>query len=60
MADKKPKRITFEYKISPSYTVYAINGVYGGLNPHGEILMNIFNERSAIPRSVTHDINIAK
>jgi hypothetical protein len=54
---KKLHKLSFEYKISPTYTVYAINGAYGGITPHGEILMSVFNERTAIPQTETYQIN---
>lgn len=49
--------ITFEYKVAPSYSVHAISGAYGGLNPHGEIMMSLFSERKAIPQKETYSVN---
>jgi hypothetical protein len=48
--------VTFEYKISQNYVVYAITGVFGGLNAQGQVIMNLFNERHAIPKTQTHAI----
>lgn len=60
MSEKKkadqPKQITFEYKISPAYFVYGVSGVHGGLNGQGQIIMNFFNERHAIPKTQTYSI----
>jgi hypothetical protein len=56
MAEKKPETITFEYKISPNFAVYAVCGAFGGLNSHGEIIMTLYNERAAIPERQTYNI----
>jgi hypothetical protein len=52
-------KITFEYKISPNYTVYAVTGCHGGLNAQSQIVMNFFNERAAIPKSEVYEIDSA-
>ncbi|MBW1742825.1 MAG: hypothetical protein JRJ47_05265 [Deltaproteobacteria bacterium] len=57
MAKKKPETITFEYKISPNFAVYAVCGAFGGLNSHGEIIMTLYNEKAAIPERQTYSIN---
>jgi hypothetical protein len=56
MAKKKPETITFEYKISPNFSVYAVCGAFGGLNSQGEVIMTLYNERAAIPESQTYGI----
>jgi hypothetical protein len=56
MAEKKPETITFEYKISPNFAVYAVCGAFGGLNSYGEVIMTLYNERAAIPESQTYSI----
>jgi len=58
MAEKSrlPEELTFEYKISPVYTAYAVSGVFGGLNSQGQIIMNFFNERHAIPKMQTYSV----
>jgi hypothetical protein len=48
--------LTFEYKISPTYSMYWVNGAIGGLNPQGAITVNLFSERMAIPKLVTHEL----
>lgn len=52
-----PKKVTFEYKISPNFIVYAATGAIGGLNAQGQIIINFFNERAAIPKTQTYDVN---
>jgi hypothetical protein len=54
MGEKKIAQITFEYQISPNYSNYTIAGAHGGLQPGGLITANIFSERTAIPKRITH------
>jgi len=54
MVEKKNREISFEYKISPNYSNYTIAGAHGGLQPGGLITANIFSERTAIPKRITH------
>ena len=55
--EERPKQATFEYKISPNFTVYAATGAIGGLNAQGQLIINFFNERAAIPKHQTYDID---
>jgi hypothetical protein len=58
MTEKIEKqKISFRYKVSPNFAAYAIDGVHGGLTPNGEIMMNVFHERPAIPQKTVHEIN---
>lgn len=58
MSEKIEKqKVSFRFKISPNYAVYAIDGALGGLTPKGEITMNVFHERHAIPKKTVHEIN---
>ena len=50
-------KVTFKYKISPNYVLYAITGIHGGLNAQGNIIMNLFSERQAIPKEETYEIS---
>jgi hypothetical protein len=56
MSEQKPNQITFEYKISPGFHVYAVSGGYGGISPQGEIVLNLYHERPSIPKTQTFDI----
>lgn len=49
--EKELETIEFEYHILPSFNSYAVSGVYGGLNASGEIVVNFFHERNAIPKT---------
>lgn len=57
MKNKGPKTISFEYKISPNYNMFAVSGIIGGLNARGEIVVNFFSERHAIPQKQTYELN---
>ncbi|MGD9022198.1 MAG: hypothetical protein PVJ62_00315 [Deltaproteobacteria bacterium] len=57
MPKKKQNTVTFEYKISPNFAVYAVCGAFGGLNSHGEIIMTLYNEKVAIPERQTYKID---
>ncbi|NQU63239.1 MAG: hypothetical protein HQ517_02995 [SAR324 cluster bacterium] len=56
MSEKK-QTVEFEYKISPNYSVYAIAGAHGGLNAKGNIIVNFFSERTAMPKKQTYEVN---
>lgn len=57
MAESKFPPITFEYIKSSDYKVYCVHGGLGGPNAHGEIVLNLYFERSPIPRKSTHDFD---
>lgn len=56
MAERQKGTITFDYKLSPDFAVYAVSGAFGGLNTHGEIVMTLYNERAAIPIRQTYNV----
>ena len=57
MPEKKEKpKLKFKYKISPNYALYSISGLHGGLNAQGDIILNLFSERQAIPKEETYQI----
>ncbi len=49
-------KVTFKYKISPNFAIYAITGAHGGLNAQGNVVVNLFSERSAIPKEETFEL----
>jgi len=55
--EEKPRQITFEYKVAANHSVYAATGAIGGLNAQGQIIINFFNDRAAIPRKQTHALD---
>jgi hypothetical protein len=54
--ENEERTVTFEYKVSPNYSAYSISGAHGGLNAFGEIVMSVYSERGAIPRTQTFKI----
>lgn len=50
------KQIKIDYIFSEGYNPTYVNGAFGGLNPHGEIIINFFFERNALPKSQTYAI----
>lgn len=50
------KDVTFQYKVSGNYALYSIDGVHGGLNATGDIIINFFSERQPIPRREAYKI----
>lgn len=53
---KKPE-LTFKYVYADDYNPVYANGAHGGITPRGELVMNFYLERMALPRSITHEIN---
>lgn len=54
--DLEKRRIRFDYIKSNNFRVIHVDGVYGGLSPHGQIGISIWNERWPIPKQVTHKL----
>ena len=57
MEREEKQTISFMYKISPTYVIYSISGVHGGISPQGELVVNFFSERHPIPRRTVHEIS---
>ncbi len=51
------KKIKFKYIFQKDYNPIYINGLFGGITPRGEIVINFFLERHGLPISQTHEIN---
>ena len=49
MSEKEKMQVTFEYKMPQDNKIYAVHGVYGGINAFGEIIMNCYAERGPVP-----------
>jgi hypothetical protein len=54
---KNKQELTFKYVFAADYNPVYVNGAHGGVSPRGELVMNFYLERMALPRSVTHEIN---
>ncbi|MGX7948140.1 hypothetical protein [Oleidesulfovibrio alaskensis] len=44
-----PVKIRYEYKQDDKTSLQYAHGVWGGINPHGEIEMNFYSESDKIP-----------
>ncbi len=56
MTQTKPE-LTFKYVFADDYNPIYVNGAHGGVSPRGEIVVNFYLERPALPYSITHEIN---
>jgi hypothetical protein len=54
MGDQKTVR--FHYRKAAFYRVMHIDGVVGGITPHGDLFLSLFNERLPLPDSVEQEI----
>lgn len=53
--DSDPQ-IEFHFIKANSFKVAYADGVFGGVSPKGALRMSFFNERLALPKSVTHKV----
>ena len=57
--DEFPTQIKYEYTVDSGSNLNIAHGVWGGINPQGEIEMNFYLESDKLPayseRSVAHD-----
>jgi hypothetical protein len=56
MPPNKPE-LKFKYIFDYCYNPVYVNGAHGGVSPRGELIMNFYLERMALPESITHEIN---
>lgn len=56
MPQDKPE-LKFKYIFDYGYNPVYANGAHGGVSPRGELVMNFYLERMALPESITHEIN---
>jgi hypothetical protein len=47
--DKHPLRIRYEYAEDSGVMLHYAHGVWGGINPHGEVEMNFYTESDKLP-----------
>jgi len=57
MAQNKPE-LKFKYIFDYGYNPVYVNGAHGGVSPRGELVMNFYLERMALPESISHEINL--
>lgn len=51
-----PKEIAYDFIKSNFFRVVHADGVFGGLAPNGNIHMQVYSERTAIPQKTVHAI----
>ncbi|MBF0286151.1 MAG: hypothetical protein HQL51_17020, partial [Magnetococcales bacterium] len=51
------RRARIDYQISPDYLPLPVNGVTGGVTPHGEITAHFYFEQRALPETVVHELD---
>ncbi len=54
------KEIKCKYIFENDYNPLYVNGAQGGINPMGEIVVNFYMERTALPKSQTFGIDKGK
>ncbi len=53
---KTLKQVRFEYKFEKTYNPVYVNGAFGGPTTHGELCVNFYLERQAVPHAHIHDV----
>lgn len=54
------KKVICKYKFPESYNPLYANGAHGGITPQGEVSINFYLERHAIPKSQTFNVEDGK
>ncbi len=49
--------ISFHFIKAPDCKDFAVDGAFGGLSAYGKIVVSLYSERPAIPKTVFHDIS---
>lgn len=52
-----PVKIRYEYEKNPKCQLIYAHGVWGGINPHGEIELNLYSESDKLPSTAERIIN---
>jgi len=47
--EKSPLRIRYEYEENPEARLHYAHGVWGGINPQGEVELNFYTESDKLP-----------
>jgi hypothetical protein len=53
---KFPQKVRYEYESDEERPLIFAHGVWGGLNPHGQIEMNLYTESDRLPESSEREI----
>jgi hypothetical protein len=52
--NEEQRTASFEFATSPAYRVVHVDGVWGGITPHGLIQMALFSDRKPFPSRVDY------
>ena len=58
--EKDQKTVRFKYVFAKDYNPTYANGVYGGRNSRGEIVINFFSERMPLPKKQVYTVEEIK
>jgi len=53
---QKPDQIKFKYKFPEDYNPMYVNGAFGGITANGDLVLNFYLERHALPVSQTMEL----
>jgi hypothetical protein len=56
MAKNNPE-LKFKYIFTHDYNPVYVNGAHGGVTPRGELVINFYLERAALPNAISHEVN---
>lgn len=46
---QQPTKIRYKYDLDPNAKLNVAHGIWGGINPHGEIELNFYHESDTMP-----------
>lgn len=50
------KSVEFKFIFNDDYNPVFANGAFGGVGPHGDLVINFYHERAGLPHSQTHSV----
>ncbi len=56
---EQPKKVRFNFIKSNYFRVVHMDGAHGGVTPHGQIFVSVYNERAPIPQATLHVVDSA-
>lgn len=57
MKKQEINKLKIKYIFSDDYNPVYVNGAYGGLSPRGDIVINFYFERQALPNIQTYEMH---
>jgi len=52
----KTPTITFRYKHLSNYRTYHVDGVFGGFNAQGNLILELFTEKNPLPKFIVQEL----